>query len=655
MHVLRGGSGPDIGASESHFPQIGEVVVSRGAVSRSFNDSNGNEGVWSIAANEPAIIVAVGRNGDFKLQNPCGLVSDWLFWGLFVFLDQATEFDRGLPQASASAHSGSAASASCTNVSGDIMNASSTQASASVHSGSLTSDKIFEGVKLIATGKRKAIYSSFTSAKLIGQLIEGHVYEASGVSSPHDCWPRLGHMVPISPTGVVFLNAVDLYGGTACSAQVERSLMGNTALAMMQEADLKRRLAEEMAEKQQQADLKRRVAEEKVKHIAALTRKLRQELAEAEELERIAESELQSAVLEVQDVNESTKIEQVSEITKSAHGIREGFASQPPNTFPTVRPDEIRGRMQWQAPDGTFQDYDAPASLAIRTWQLTCNTGDGVREIEVTGGGRTLKVRSIGGHKLEQQVVGGSGRWRPVRWVGSEDVPEPSWTPQVCSADFVHVEPQTSDYVRVINLAFYDGPGTLRERLSLVKIERVQNQLLKIAYEAAKKQIILRRGAANLNEKMLFHGTGKSDPYQVAGSGEGLMIEHAKEKAFYGKGMYFAAKPQYAMSGRYPHQTLSPERIECFQVLICSVLCGSMRDFGTEVDLNLSRKTLPASDYDSTTGGPHRPGAQGPGDGRRASIIHVVYNGVQIYPEFVLTVRRRVDDEPFVEAPDLAG
>jgi len=188
------------------------------------------------------------------------------------------------------------------------------------------------------------------------------------------------------------------------------------------------------------------------------------------------------------------------------------------------------------------------------------------------------------------------------------------------------------------------------------EVQRVQNELLKTEYEAKKANVIRRRGAERLNERMLFHGTGKHDPYILAGSGEGFMPEYIRENRFYGKGFYFAAQPQYAMMGRYPHKTRSlAGDCDWYQVLISSVICGNIRQFGEDIDPSLDRMTLPASDYDSVEGGPHRPSCQGRGDGHGASMIHVVYAGAQIYPEFILTLRRRKEDELPIEAPDLAG
>ncbi len=74
-------------------------------------------------------------------------------------------------------------------------------------------------------------------------------------------------------------------------------------------------------------------------------------------------------------------------------------------------------------------------------------------------------------------------------------------------------------------------------------------------------------------------------------------------------------------------------------MLVCRVLCGQIRQMGQQIKRNMTRLDLPSEDYDSVEGGPHRPTQAGAGT--EDSLMYVVYQSVQVYPEFVVTYRLR--------------
>jgi len=124
-------------------------------------------------------------------------------------------------------------------------------------------------------------------------------------------------------------------------------------------------------------------------------------------------------------------------------------------------------------------------------------------------------------------------------------------------------------------------------------------------------------------------------------------------KGFYGRGLYFAKELGYSLSARYPHWQLDAQGTKHYHVLICSVLCGSIRQMGPTIDKSMKRLSLPPETYDSILGGPHQPTHSGPGPD--SSLMHVAYKSSQVYPEFIATYRERASGERCDEAPAEAG
>ena len=74
-----------------------------------------------------------------------------------------------------------------------------------------------------------------------------------------------------------------------------------------------------------------------------------------------------------------------------------------------------------------------------------------------------------------------------------------------------------------------------------------------------------------------------------------------------------------------------------YQLLICRVLCGRVRAMGQPIDREMTRLRLPSTEFDSIEGGPHCPKRAGPGPS--ASLMYVVYEASQVYPDFIVTYR----------------
>jgi len=300
------------------------------------------------------------------------------------------------------------------------------------------------------------------------------------------------------------------------------------------------------------------------------------------------------------------------------------------------------GTWQWQGPDGTFIDYDPEVSMQIEA-HVAQHAEGFAPPIDVVNVGLAVRVYPA---SLEQHLVANTGRRRPIRW-SSTGAQEPSWTPQSPSepAVLVNVERGTSDFSKVAQIMFGDGPGSLQQSFMMVSVSRVQNRYLMNLYTAERQNTILRRGPGGLNEQMLVHGTGRSIPHTVATSKEGFMVEYSRT-GFYGKGLYFAVQPGYSHSRA--HRTVE-DGITLYHMLICRVICGRPRQFGGQIARDFTRLNLPPEDFDCVEGGPHQPTQQGPGPD--ASMMYVVYQGAQVYPDFLVTYRELRTDERPVQIP----
>jgi len=280
---------------------------------------------------------------------------------------------------------------------------------------------------------------------------------------------------------------------------------------------------------------------------------------------------------------------------------------------------------QWESPDGSFLNFE-PHISAI----LECYAAQGIRRARLTSAGTTLDIDL---KTLEQRVVGGSGRVRKIRRVEPGTLPEPTWTPQQGPAELVDASPDHIDYCKVSHIMFSTEPGSLSPRFRLEKVERVQNEFLWGSYQAQRRNTNRMRGPAGLGERLLFHGTRRTNPRRIALSSPGFMIEYSAD-GLYGKGLYFAERPCY--SDKYSHYT-SEKGTKLYHMLVCSVICGRSKHMGCDIDRSMNRCRLPPEEYDSVCAGPHCPRVQG--NGPDASVMFVVYQPQQVYPEYVVTYR----------------
>ena len=296
-----------------------------------------------------------------------------------------------------------------------------------------------------------------------------------------------------------------------------------------------------------------------------------------------------------------------------------------------LEPNVQKGTWQWQIHDGTFQDFDFRAQAEID--EHLAHFPEGYAEpLEVSSEGRRVRI-DFGA--MQQQVVGGSGSRRPIRWADALRLQEPTWTAQRLTAELALVDPGTADHAKALNVVFGRSNGSLFQAYMPVSVLRVQNQFLIKKYDAERQNLVAQRGAQSLAEMTLFHGTRAHDPHAIVLKREGFMVDRASE-GLYGNGLYFAERPTY--SHRYAHYVVQVDGTRHYTILVCRVLCGRIRSMGMATDRHLTRLLLPPEDFDSVEGGPHVPRNGTPAD---ASVMHVVYQDAQVYPEFLVTYRAR--------------
>jgi hypothetical protein len=172
----------------------------------------------------------------------------------------------------------------------------------------------------------------------------------------------------------------------------------------------------------------------------------------------------------------------------------------------------------------------------------------------------------------------------------------------------------------------------------LVTVERWEDRLLWRDYSARRDRIALKRDG-NPNELQLWHGTGVVAPMTVLQHETGLDPRFSSG-GFYGRGMYLAEHARYSAESKYAHCP-DPTNPLLRQLLLVRAAVGEARDYGPEIHRKLSKP--PRQEFlqnagllfDSVKGGPHRPHKAGPG--KDDSVMFVLYDLAQAYPEYVVT------------------
>ncbi|XP_067833081.1 protein mono-ADP-ribosyltransferase PARP14-like [Heptranchias perlo] len=154
---------------------------------------------------------------------------------------------------------------------------------------------------------------------------------------------------------------------------------------------------------------------------------------------------------------------------------------------------------------------------------------------------------------------------------------------------------------------------------TIVKIVRIQNIYLRLAFETKKRAIEAKNGLGESNEKLLFHGTKAENCDSINKRGFNRSFAGQNGTSF-GQGVYFAVKA--SQSSSYSPLDGNNQR----HMYLSRVLTGRCVQGSTEFK---SPPTVPRSNdlYDSTVDSPVRPK------------IFVVFHDNQAYAEYLITFR----------------
>lgn len=195
---------------------------------------------------------------------------------------------------------------------------------------------------------------------------------------------------------------------------------------------------------------------------------------------------------------------------------------------------------------------------------------------------------------------------------------------------FIELHPGPPEYKEVIAL-FKNGLPAAQ----VSRIERIQHRLLYSHYSRRFNVLGIKHGG-EAQERFLFHGTNSLSPKNLLLNSEtGLDLRFANSNGFYGSGVYFAENSRYSHHYAYRNSTKREH-----QMLVCKVALGSSFDYKLNIDRQLRLPPHMAGSsqsirHDSVQGGPHQPSQAGPG--KDDSVMHIVYNNEQVYPNYIIT------------------
>jgi hypothetical protein len=181
---------------------------------------------------------------------------------------------------------------------------------------------------------------------------------------------------------------------------------------------------------------------------------------------------------------------------------------------------------QWEWDDGgVYMAYE----IAVQE-QIENSHNQGRQSVTITctstGGRRQYMLRF---DKMVQvpavEAVGSSLHEVPIRRQDINKQLPPTWTHQKEEVQVELVSTSSSDYQRVQTSLCERKPFSTGH-VKIVKVERIQNKTLLLRYQTERGIATERRGADNLNEKYLFHGTRIHAPLKIAESPEGFLVLH---------------------------------------------------------------------------------------------------------------------------------
>ncbi|XP_070813176.1 protein mono-ADP-ribosyltransferase PARP14-like [Pituophis catenifer annectens] len=220
-------------------------------------------------------------------------------------------------------------------------------------------------------------------------------------------------------------------------------------------------------------------------------------------------------------------------------------------------------------------------------------------------------------------VVNSQGKSMKIKRVGKDEgkllerLPEHWEDMKGSHAKLVPLQPTAGEY-KDVEKKFRTGCP----KVTIEKIERVQNPYLWRAYQVKKKEIDTKNGHEK-NERTLFHGTPHSTLVPIYQTGFNRSYA-GKNAATIGNGTYFAVSSNYSAHDMYS----TPDRNARKYMYVARVLTGDycMGSLGLIVPPSKNRGGFIL--YDSVTNNMNQPS------------VFVIFHDAQAYPEYLITFRR---------------
>ena len=200
----------------------------------------------------------------------------------------------------------------------------------------------------------------------------------------------------------------------------------------------------------------------------------------------------------------------------------------------------------------------------------------------------------------------------------------PEWEPQQSDVELFDIQKGSTEWTDVDNLMKQTIPN-----VEIWYLDRIQNCKLWDKYALEKNHMSERNGGdAHVNEKLLFHGTGDTDPQTIIQSVRGIDFRYSRSdyQQLWGKGSYFAVNAGYCDSNNYYYVD---QKLQVKQLLLVKVLTGYSCGYGASCDPNLT-KPPPLSIgnpllYDTVNGL------------TKNTCVYVVYDHDRAYPAYLIS------------------
>ena len=205
------------------------------------------------------------------------------------------------------------------------------------------------------------------------------------------------------------------------------------------------------------------------------------------------------------------------------------------------------------------------------------------------------------------------------------DIPQ-EWEPQTKACEIRIVPKGNREWNGVLDLMKKTIP-----LVQITKLERIQNQDLWEKFSLERKQM-KKRNSGELNEKLLFHGSRKTDPHSIASSLKGIDFRYSSRarNLMWGTGAYFAVNASY--SDNYAHSAEGGLK----KLILVRVLTGKSYSYGKRQDPTLTRPPILSSLLSASTSEQGKPFDTVNGD-TNGSTVYVVYDHDKSYPAYIIT------------------